>query len=494
MYATGGGLATLDCDEDGRPDLYVAGGAGPAALYRNTSPTGGALRFARIADASTDMTGVLGAYPLDVDGDGHADLAVLRAGETVLLRGLGGCRFERANEAWGFDGGTNADTTAFSATWEGANAFPTLALGRYLKLDAQGDQTLDCDTSLLVRPAASGAGYGAATELAPGYCPLSMLFSDWDGSGRRDLRVTNDRNYYRDGTDQLWRIAPGEAPHAYTTDEGWIPLQVSGMGIGEADVSGSGYPDYVITSQGDNKVQALKAGPAQPSYRDIANRLGADGCPAVVRRRDAAVDRVASRARRRERRRLHGPPPDQGERLGRAGLRDEGPERPLPRPADRVLGPGGRGGGDRGLRPRARGVGRGLQPRRPPRSRGGLLRRPGQGLAQRGVRATPSTPKAMGHWLELRLSQPAPNPDAIGAWVEVKIGETTLRREVTVGGGHASGALGWLHFGLGPSTKAQVRVQWPDGTWGPWADVAADGFYDIERGSAGPRAWTPPAS
>ena len=46
------------------------------------------------------------------------------------------------------------------------------------------------------------------------------------------------------------------------------------MGIGEADISGNGYPDYVITSQGDNKVQALKAGPAQPSYRDIAKRLG----------------------------------------------------------------------------------------------------------------------------------------------------------------------------------------------------------------------------
>jgi hypothetical protein len=39
---------------------------------------------------------VTGAYPLDVDGDGHLDLAVLRLGENVVLRGLGGCRFERA--------------------------------------------------------------------------------------------------------------------------------------------------------------------------------------------------------------------------------------------------------------------------------------------------------------------------------------------------------------------------------------------------------------
>ena len=52
---------------------------------------------------ATDLTGVTGAYPLDIDGDGITDLAVLRVGETELLRGLGDCRFERANEAWGAD-------------------------------------------------------------------------------------------------------------------------------------------------------------------------------------------------------------------------------------------------------------------------------------------------------------------------------------------------------------------------------------------------------
>ena len=36
-----------------------------------------------------------------------------------MLRGLGDCRFERANEALGLDGG-DTWTVAFSATWEGA--------------------------------------------------------------------------------------------------------------------------------------------------------------------------------------------------------------------------------------------------------------------------------------------------------------------------------------------------------------------------------------
>ena len=64
------------------------------------------------------MTAVNGAYPLDVDGDGIVDLAVLRIGGASLLRGLGDCRFEPADERWSFDGGTGL-TTAFSATWEG---------------------------------------------------------------------------------------------------------------------------------------------------------------------------------------------------------------------------------------------------------------------------------------------------------------------------------------------------------------------------------------
>ena len=34
-YFVGGGVAVHDCDDDGLPDLYLAGGAAPAALYRN---------------------------------------------------------------------------------------------------------------------------------------------------------------------------------------------------------------------------------------------------------------------------------------------------------------------------------------------------------------------------------------------------------------------------------------------------------------------------
>src|SRR5437773_1216873 len=44
-YAVGGGLAVFDCNGDARPDVYVAGGEGPAALYVNDGSVGGPLHF-----------------------------------------------------------------------------------------------------------------------------------------------------------------------------------------------------------------------------------------------------------------------------------------------------------------------------------------------------------------------------------------------------------------------------------------------------------------
>ncbi len=79
-FFVGGGVAAFDCDADGRADLFFAGGSAPAALYRNESPIGGALRFAPQPSPVTDLTAVTGAYPLDIDGDGITDLAVLRRG------------------------------------------------------------------------------------------------------------------------------------------------------------------------------------------------------------------------------------------------------------------------------------------------------------------------------------------------------------------------------------------------------------------------------
>ncbi|MBM3696256.1 MAG: CRTAC1 family protein [Actinobacteria bacterium] len=486
QFFVGGGVAVFDCDDDGLPDLYLAGGALPASLYRNGSEVGGALHFSRVADAATDLTGVVGAYPLDVDGDGIVDLAVLRAGENVLLRGRGECRFERASEAWSFDGGT-AWTAAFSAAWESDDAFPMLAFGNYLARDEAGEPTFDCDDSVLLRP--EGAAYPTATPLAPGYCTLSMLFGDWDHTGRRDLRLANDRHYYRDGEEQLWRVAAGEPPRLYTREEGWKRLVLWGMGIAAQDLTGDGLPEVVITSQGDNKLQSLDPGAAGPAYGDIAIRLGA-----TAHRPFAGGDILPSTAWHPE-----------FQDVNNDGFMDlyisKGNVEAMPDfaaqdPSNLLLGgPGGafvEGARDAGYLSFGKDRGAALVDC----NLDGLpdlvqvVRREDVRVWRNAGSGDAAGTQAMGHWLALQLEQPGANGFGVGAWIEVRSGDRTTLRQLTVGGGHAGGQLGWIHFGLGEARSAEVRVQWPDGEFGPWQKVGADGFVVIVRDGE-PRRWSP---
>ena len=61
------------------------------------------------------------------------------------------------------------------------------------------------------------------------------------------------------------------------------------------------------------------------------------------------------------------------------------------------------------------------------------------------------------------------------------LGDRIVEGELTIGGGHASGELGWVHVGLGDAGSAEVRIRWPDGEVGPWQEVAANAFVTIPR-------------
>ena len=162
-------------------------------------------------------------------------------------------------------------------------ALPTLAFGRYVDPDPDPCHRLPRRT--LVRPAAAGQTYDPPTSLAPGYCALSILFSDWSRSGRRDLRLTNDRHYYRDGEEQLWRIVPGQAPRHTPRPRDGARCSVEGMGIASRDVTGDGLPEVFLTSQGDEQPPDTENGPDAPTYRDIALGRGVRRRAPVHRRR-----------------------------------------------------------------------------------------------------------------------------------------------------------------------------------------------------------------
>ena len=79
-----------------------------------------------------------------------------------------------------------------------------------------------------------------------------------------------------------------------------------------------------------------------------------------------------------------------------------------------------------------------------------------------------------GNWLLVNLEGPAHNSRAIGAFIELDLGDRTVFREVTLGGGHAGGPAGDEHFGLGTVDQIRLRVIWPDGQTGKWQDVRAN--------------------
>jgi hypothetical protein len=483
-HFVGGGVAAFDCDDDAMADLFFAGGTAPAALYRNRSEIAGGLRFEPVASPVTDLTAVTGAYPIDLDSDGRLDLAVLRRGANVLLRGLGDCRFEDTTEQLGLDAGDDW-TTAFSATWEGSNALPTLAFGNYRMLDEDG-----CADSHLVRPTATGDGYDTPVALTPGYCTLSVLFSDWDRSGRRDLRVSNDRNYYLDGREQLWHIAPGEAPREYTEADGWKNMQIWGMGLASQDLTGDGYPEIYLTSQGDNKLQTLENGPARPTYKDMALKAGV-----TAQRPYAGGDVLPSTAWHPEFEDVNNDGivdlfVSKGNVEAQPDYASRDPSNLLIGQEDGTFVESGEAAGIVGF-DRARGaslVDLNLD---------GLLdlvvahREANVTLWRNVGSGDAAQPTPMGHWIAIGLGQPAPNVDAVGAWVEIEVGDRTVVREVTVGGGHVGGKNGWIHAGLGEADEAEVRIQWPDGEIGPWMTVGADQFVTVERGATEATPWMP---
>ena len=94
---------------------------------------------------------------------------------------------------------------------------------------------------------------------------------------------------------------------------------------------------------------------------------------------------------------------------------------------------------------------------------------------------------SMGNWLAVELRQQwEPTSTRIGAWIEVRGGDLDMQRELTVGGGHAGGQLGPIHFGLGSADAAQIRITWPDASVGAWQDVSANHGYTIERDAPAP--------
>jgi enediyne biosynthesis protein E4 len=468
-YMVGGGVATFDCNGDYYPDLLTAGGTNKASLFRNTSTRGGALTFKEQA-SGLEIDKVVGTYPVDIDSDGIMDVVLLRIGENLVMKGKGDCQFERANEAWNFDGG-DAWSSSFAATFEKGQNWPTIAIGNYIDRTQEDNPWGSCTDNWLQRP--EGKKFAKPLALKPSFCALSMLFTDWNKSGTPSLRVSNDREYYEGGQEQLWHMPAGEAPTLYADKDGWQRLRVWGMGIASYDLNFDGYPEYFLTSMADHKLQTLADDKTKPTYKDIAFASGV-----TAHRPYEGEDLKPSTG-------WH----SQFEDVNNDGLVDlfvaKGNVDQMPDFAakdpnnlllqyekDKFVEAGGKAGVDSVMQ-----------------SRGAALidfNLDGQidlvVANRRSQTQIYRNTNKLGHWVQIKLKQTDVNVDALSAVLEVKIGERILRREITVGGGLASGRNGWWHFGLGGEIATTITVKWPDGSSSAPTSVAADGFYILEKG------------
>ena len=459
-HFVGGGIAAFDCNGDALPELYAAGGTAPASLFVNTSNAD--VSFTRTTPPELALTAVSGAYPLDFNNDGILDLAILRVGENRLLRGLGECRFEKVAlptaDKW---------TTSFSATWEEGQDLPTIVFGNYVdRADADGPFRA-CDTHALYRP--KGETYAAPEQLAPGFCTLSMLFTDWARSGRQDLRVSNDRHYYvRGGQEQLWAMEP--VPRLFGPDEGWLKHELWGMGIASRDISGDGLPDVYLTSMGDQRFQ-IRSG-SGPTFNDAAfdfgvtahvPHTGGDGRPSTGWH--AVFGDVQNDGR--------------DDLFVTKGNVDQMPGSAFDDPNNLLVQT------ETGFE--ERGAIAGLASLA--RSRGGaLVDLNRDGLLDVAVvnRRVPmqvwqNTTEDAGNFASIALQQDGSNRFAVGAWIEVRHGTQTIAREITIGGGHAGGVHAPEHFGLGDAKSVEIRVIWPDQTVSDWTPMPTGAYATVSR-------------
>ncbi len=432
-HFVGGGVSVFDCNNDQRPDIFAAGGESPAALWQNAGD------FQFTPTNFPENLGTTGAYPLDIDSDGNLDLFVMRVGPNMVLQGHGDCSFTDVTEAWGIPVGDQW-TTSFSAWWDGDR--PTMAVGNYVdRFDPEGPFGA-CDSNSILTPQAQGY---AQTVLEPGFCALSMLAA-YDATETLRLRISNDRHYYiKAGQEQMWDIA---SKRFLTPEDGWPKLMVWGMGIASRDISGDGRDEIVLTSMGDQLMQLAQSdGSYAAAPFDIGTyahrpHTGEDGRPSTGWHaqfgdidNDGRDDLFLAK----------------GNVDQMPGMAMADPNNLLMQNADSTFTEAASAAGVATTE----------------RSRGAALADfDGDGRLDLLVsnRRAPielyrNITARSGHWIALDLQMDGPNTQAVGARVAVN-GQT---QQLTVGGGHASGQAGPLHFGLGQATEAQIRVTWPDG-------------------------------
>ncbi len=268
-----GGLAVFDYDGDGRPDIFFTNGAdlpslsktGPQywnRLYHNE----GKLKF-RDVTAEAGLAGEgysMGAAAADYDNDGKPDLFVAGVNRNILYHNLGNGRFEDVTARAGISSGE----WAVAAGWFDYDRDGKLDLWvvHYAKWSVNDDRycgdasrglRIYCHpkyfqglASTLYRNRGDGTFEDVSKKAGiSGFAGrgMSVAFADYDGDGYPDVFVTNDNmpNFLfhnrGNGTFEEVGLLAGVA----LREDG---KAVASMGADFRDYNNDGLPDIAVTA------------------------------------------------------------------------------------------------------------------------------------------------------------------------------------------------------------------------------------------------------
>ena len=315
----GSGVAWIDYDNDGFPDLYFVNGAPGAAnaLYHNDHDGTFTDVTAKAGVAGNLGAGVYktGVAVGDFDNDGYLDLYVTAFGPNALYKNNGDGTFTDVTATAGVAGGPKEWSTSTGFFDFDRDGRLDLYVVNYLdyRLDENpycGQRSegrrMYCHPTMFDGVADRlfhNNGNGTFTDVSrhawianPAGKGLGVTFCDFDRDGDTDVYVANDtvRNFlYRNNGDGTFLDV------AYGAGVGFDPngKPQAGMGTDCADVDGNGFPDLFVCSVGRSR---LYRNQGDGTYATIAgSMLDARGWGTAAAfgdfDRDGRVDAVVSR-------------------------------------------------------------------------------------------------------------------------------------------------------------------------------------------------------
>jgi len=496
-----GGVAIFDYNRDGRPDIFFANGANIATLKKDSPKYRNRLFRNDGNGVFTDVTeeaGLAGAgYDIgvaigDYDNDGYPDIFVAGVYRNTLYHNNGDGTFTDVTAKAGLDLGKDPEfgpLWAISGAWVDVNNDGLLDLFvlNYLQWH-YSDQPMcsflgtpdychpryykgQPNTLFLNQGGGAfkdvSAEWGIRQHVGKG---MGVGVADYDLDGRPDLFVTNDAYYsslFHNLGDKFEEVAMA-AGVALAEDGNFI----SGMGVDFRDFNNDGYPDIAFIAL-NNQTFPLFVNTGKASFREVTSESGM---------RTLTMNKAG-----------FGPGLFDFDNDGWKDLFvTRGHVGALPQPGQGVeqhntvfrnLGAGGKW--------EALGEEAGLDVTPMARHRGcafGDLDLDGRIDVVTSALAHPAeiwmnrSPGAA-HWLDIALEGTRSNRDGMGTRIKV-VAKTVGAQynHMTASVGYASSSLGPVHFGLGPDKRADlVEIVWPSGTLQTLRDVDGDRVLKVKE-------------